>query len=73
MSAPDFFLASAVVDGDLGSDRDPCLLAEAAFEPNNPESRDALAIELFGDDARRRALFRLCWDILQQKFEQGVL
>jgi hypothetical protein len=65
--------AQPLDEGDLGSDRDPCLMAQAGFEADSPESRDALAIELFPDDARRRALFRITWDILQQKYEQGVL
>ena len=42
-------------EGDIGSDKDPCLLAEAAFEPNSPESRDACAIELLPDEPLKRA------------------
>jgi hypothetical protein len=57
-------------EGDIGSDKDPCLLAEAAFEPNSPESRDACAIELLPDEPLKRAKFRLAWDLFQQKYEQ---
>jgi len=57
---------------DLGTDRDPCLLAEAAFEPNSP-FRDAHAIELFPDEPIKRAQFRLAWDCFQQRFEEGAL
>ena len=66
-------IAQNIAADDLGTDRDPCLLAEAAFEANNPDARDAHALELFPDEPVKRAQFRLAWDCYQQKFDGGTL
>jgi hypothetical protein len=65
--------ALVIDEGDIGSDNDPCLLAEAAFEPFNGDARDAHALELFPDEPVKRAKFRLAWDLFQQRFEEGKL
>ena len=65
--------ARNIAADDLGTDRDPCLLAEAVFEPDSPDFRDAHALELFPDEPIKRAQFRLAWDCFQQRFEEGAL
>jgi hypothetical protein len=54
---------------DRGTDRDPALLAEAAFEAGATDIRHALAVALVRDEPAKQEEFRATWARFQARYE----